>query len=100
MSKGAPAAVPPAPVEQGQRCAICASALSAVAIAEVGLAGEVRPVTGAHRRLAEAARLGFTRAVVPSGVLGAGPVPEGLSVLEVGTVAEAVGRALHDVPVR
>ncbi|QKE83223.1 DNA repair protein RadA [Arthrobacter sp. NEB 688] len=71
-----------------------------VAFGEVGLAGEVRPVTGAHRRLAEAARLGFTRAVVPSGVLGAGPVPEGLSVLEVGTVAEAVGRALHDVPVR
>lgn len=70
-----------------------------VAFGEVGLAGEVRPVTGAHRRLAEAARLGFTRAVVPTGVLGAGPVPGGLTVLEVGTVAEAVGRALHDVPV-
>ena len=48
-----------------------------VAFGEVGLAGEVRPVTGAHRRLAEAARLGFTRAVVPPGVLGAGPVPDG-----------------------
>src|SRR6476469_7238251 len=36
-----------------------------VAFGEVGLAGEVRPVTGAHRRLAEAHRLGFTRAVVP-----------------------------------
>ncbi|MGG5258983.1 DNA repair protein RadA [Phycicoccus avicenniae] len=71
-----------------------------VAFGEVGLAGEVRPVTGAHRRLAEAARLGFTRAVVPQGVLGAGPVPDGISILEVGTVAEAVGRALHDVPVR
>ncbi len=71
-----------------------------VAFGEIGLAGEVRPVTGAHRRLAEAARLGFTRAVVPPGVLGAGPVPEQLRVLEVGTVAEAVGRALHDVAVR
>ena len=70
-----------------------------VAFGEVGLAGEVRPVTGAHRRLAEAARLGFTRAVVPGGVLGAGPVPDALRVIEVGTVAEAVGRALHDVPV-
>ncbi len=71
-----------------------------VAFGEVGLAGEVRPVTGAHRRLAEAARLGFVRAVVPPGVLGAGPVPDGVTVLEVGTVAEAVGRALHEVPTR
>jgi len=69
-----------------------------VAFGEIGLAGEVRPVTGAHRRLAEAGRLGFTRAVVPAGVLGSGPVPDGLEVLEVGTVGEAVGRALHDVP--
>ncbi len=68
-----------------------------VAFGEIGLAGEVRPVTGAHRRLAEAARLGFTRAVVPAGVLGSGPVPDGLHVLEVGTVGEAVGRALHEV---
>ncbi|MBR7742661.1 DNA repair protein RadA [Phycicoccus sp. BSK3Z-2] len=66
-----------------------------VAFGEVGLAGEIRPVTGAHRRLAEAARLGFRRAVVPTGVLGAGPVPDGIDVLEVGTVREAVGRALH-----
>ena len=36
-----------------------------VAIGEVGLAGEVRPVTGARRRLTEAARLGFTTALVP-----------------------------------
>ncbi len=61
-----------------------------IAFGEVGLAGEVRPVTGSHRRLAEAARLGFTTAVVPPGVLGAGPVPEGLRVLEVATVADAV----------
>jgi DNA repair protein RadA/Sms len=36
-----------------------------VAIGEVGLAGEVRPVSGAGRRLAEAARLGFAGALVP-----------------------------------
>jgi DNA repair protein RadA/Sms len=71
-----------------------------VAFGEIGLAGEIRPVTGAHRRLAEAARLGFTRAVVPPGVLGAGPVPDTVQVLEVDTVGEAVGRALHDVPAR
>jgi DNA repair protein RadA/Sms len=36
-----------------------------VAIGEVGLAGELRRVPGLERRLAEAARLGFTEAVVP-----------------------------------
>ena len=37
-----------------------------VAIGEVGLAGELRRVPGIDRRLAEAARLGFTEAVVPA----------------------------------
>ena len=36
-----------------------------VAIGEVGLLGELRPVGGLDRRLREAARLGFTRAIVP-----------------------------------
>jgi DNA repair protein RadA/Sms len=36
-----------------------------VVLGEVGLGGEVRQVAAAPRRLAEAARLGFTRAVVP-----------------------------------
>ncbi|HEY2443969.1 MAG TPA: DNA repair protein RadA [Streptosporangiaceae bacterium] len=37
-----------------------------VAIGEIGLAGEVRRVTGLGRRLAEAQRLGFRRAIVPT----------------------------------
>jgi DNA repair protein RadA/Sms len=37
-----------------------------VAVGEVGLAGELRRVPGTDRRLAEAARLGFTEAVVPA----------------------------------
>lgn len=41
---------------------------STVAIGEVGLGGEVRRVPAIDRRLAEAARLGFTRAIVPRGV--------------------------------
>jgi DNA repair protein RadA/Sms len=36
-----------------------------VAIGEVGLAGELRPVAGLRRRLAEASRLGFQHALVP-----------------------------------
>lgn len=58
-----------------------------VAIGEVGLAGEVRRVTGVQRRLAEAARLGFTHALVPADP---GRVPEGMRVREVPDVGEAL----------
>jgi DNA repair protein RadA/Sms len=47
-----------------------------VAIGEVGLAGEVRRVPGVARRLAEAERMGFRRAVVPAGSGGL-PGPDG-----------------------
>jgi DNA repair protein RadA/Sms len=63
-----------------------------VAIGEVGLAGEVRPVTGVKRRLAEAARLGFKTALVPpdpDGKAYAGN-HSGLSVVEVGDVRGAL----------
>jgi len=36
-----------------------------IVFGEVGLAGEVRPVTGGQVRLKEAAKLGFTQAIVP-----------------------------------
>lgn len=39
-----------------------------VVIGEVGLAGDLRPVSGMDRRLAEAARLGFVTALTPPGV--------------------------------
>lgn len=38
-----------------------------VAVGEVGLGGEIRRVPGTERRLNEAARLGFSRAIVPAG---------------------------------
>jgi DNA repair protein RadA/Sms len=38
-----------------------------IALGELGLSGELRPVPDLQRRLAEAARLGFRRAVVPLG---------------------------------
>lgn len=52
-----------------------------IAVGEVGLAGEVRRVTGVGRRLSEAARMGFTHALVPPG---SGRCPEGIRVHEVG----------------
>ncbi len=61
-----------------------------VAIGEVGLAGEIRPVTGTVRRLAEAARLGFTHAVVPAGSLEPGQAPEGMRVAQAADLGEAV----------
>jgi DNA repair protein RadA/Sms len=59
-----------------------------VAIGEVGLAGELRPVTGISRRLAEAARLGFTHALVPPDP---GPVPSGIDVTEAPDLMTALG---------
>ena len=46
---------------------------SVVAVGEVGLAGEVRRVTGVQRRLAEAERMGFRLAIVPAGSAGQDP---------------------------
>jgi DNA repair protein RadA/Sms len=56
-----------------------------VAIGEVGLAGELRRVPSLSQRLGEAARLGFTRAIVPAGPSnGSGRLPAvpGLEVEE------------------
>ena len=61
-----------------------------VAIGEVGLAGEIRTVSGVGRRLAEAARLGFTRAIVPAGALDGSAPPAGLTVTTAGDLGEAV----------
>jgi DNA repair protein RadA/Sms len=58
-----------------------------VAIGEVGLAGELRPVVGLVPRLAEAARMGLRRAVVPPGLE---RVPDGLDVREAPTLAAAL----------
>jgi DNA repair protein RadA/Sms len=59
-------------------------------LGEVGLAGEVRAVSQPEVRLAEAARLGFTRAVVPAATARHATAPAGLELLGVETVAEAL----------
>jgi len=62
-------------------------------LGEVGLAGEVRAVAQADARLSEAARLGFRRALVPAGnARQAGGAPDGIEVIGVETVAEALDR--------
>jgi DNA repair protein RadA/Sms len=63
-----------------------------VAFGELGLAGEVRTVPEAERRLAEARRAGFTRALVPASLAdrAASVAPAGLAVHGVRTLAEAL----------
>jgi DNA repair protein RadA/Sms len=64
-----------------------------VALGEVGLAGELRPVKDVRRRLTEAARLGFKRALVPAGSLDQGAQKRNgqRSLVPVGPVAFAPG---------
>jgi DNA repair protein RadA/Sms len=86
--------------EPGADLAICMALVSALAgvplaphlavFGEVGLAGEVRQVSQARRRLSEAARLGFSQAIVPAnspdGI-------DGMKLLRVSTVTEALAAA-------
>ena len=61
-----------------------------VAVGEVGLLGELRGVPGVERRLREAARLGFTTAIVPAGDRGDTPANPGLAVHTAATVRDAI----------
>ncbi len=65
-----------------------------VAIGEVGLLGELRPVSGLDRRLREAARLGFTRAIVPRARGRDGGPPPGVELIVVGSLGDALRAAL------
>jgi DNA repair protein RadA/Sms len=70
-----------------------------VAIGEVGLLGELRSVAGIERRLREAARLGFDRAIVPRLARSGPPVSvPGLEIVAVGSLREAVEIAFAAVP--
>ena len=62
-----------------------------VVFGEVGLAGEVRPVQRGQERLREAAKLGFTQALIPHANRPRQPIA-GLEVLAVRRVEEAVVR--------
>lgn len=60
-----------------------------VVFGEVGLAGEVRPVQRGQERIKEAAKLGFTRAVIPRANLSKQAV-KGIEIIAVERVEEAV----------
>lgn len=60
-----------------------------VAVGEVGLAGEVRPASQMDQRLLEAARLGFTAALIPASSAKAA-ARSGLELIPVRTVNQAI----------
>ncbi|MBP7490335.1 MAG: DNA repair protein RadA [Azospira sp.] len=62
-----------------------------VVFGEVGLAGEIRPAPRGQERLKEAAKLGFTRALVPEANKPRQPIP-GLEVVAVSRIEQAVER--------
>lgn len=62
-----------------------------VVFGEVGLAGEIRPVPNGQERLKEAAKHGFTRAIVPAGNLAKRSI-DGLEVIGVHRLDEALAQ--------
>ena len=60
----------------------------------VDLAGEVRRVAGLARRLAEAERMGFRRAVVPGGSAGLEGAGELIEVVPVEDIRQALAAVL------
>jgi DNA repair protein RadA/Sms len=60
-----------------------------IAFGEVGLSGEIRPVPNGTDRLSEAAKHGFTRAIVPKANRPKSPI-EGIEVVAVASLSEAL----------
>ncbi len=61
-----------------------------VAIGEVGLTGEIRAVTNLSQRLAEVARLGFKKCIIPKGGSEKLEIPKELTVYRVRNILEAI----------
>ena len=71
-----------------------------VAIGEVALSGDIRPVGMTPQRVAEAVRLGYRRVLVPPGATERlGRLPDGVRVVELGHVDRAL-QALRDIAAR
>lgn len=58
---------------------------------EVGLTGEVRPVTRSEQRIAEAGKLGFSRIFIPLGTKGIASV-KGIDIVQVARVEEVLAQ--------
>ncbi|TBL69160.1 DNA repair protein RadA [Paenibacillus thalictri] len=65
-----------------------------VVFGEVGLTGEVRGVSRVDQRVREAQKLGFRRVILPESSLKGWTPPQGIEIIGVQTVAEALSAAL------
>ena len=65
-----------------------------VAIGEVGLTGEIRSVSNMNQRLAEVARLGFKKCIIPKNGSDKLEIPEGLTIYRVRNLREAIETAM------
>ncbi|MBI1804416.1 MAG: DNA repair protein RadA [Ignavibacteriae bacterium] len=66
-----------------------------VAVGEIGLAGEVRTVSQIEKRVQEAAKLGFDQIIVPKGNLKGMMRTDGIKVVGVDRIEEAIKAVLH-----
>ncbi len=57
---------------------------------EVGLGGEIRTISQLEKRLVEAAKLGFKKAIVPKSSTRGIKIPEGIEVIGAATISEAL----------
>ena len=64
------------------------------AVGEIGLSGEVRSVSSLNMRLSEIARLGFKRCVIPAHVKDDIKKPDGLELISVKDIREAIKAVL------
>lgn len=69
-----------------------------VAFGEVSLTGEIRSCTSVSRRVAEAARLGFTGAIVPAAAARGLKAPRGFQIQAAANLREAMSLALRRTP--
>ncbi len=66
-----------------------------VLFGEIGLAGEVRSVNNVDKRLMEAQKLGFKKAIIPkSRVKAEGSKAIGINIVQVASIKEAINKAL------
>lgn len=66
-------------------------------VGEVGLTGEVRRVSRIEQRVQEAAKLGFQRAIIPASNISGWDFPEGIQVIGVETVNQALKLAFKEL---
>ncbi|HIM49169.1 MAG TPA: DNA repair protein RadA, partial [Dehalococcoidia bacterium] len=72
----------------------CPLDLEMFSFGEIGLSAEIRPVSQAQRRVNEAGRLGLKKCILPEGCLEGLTVPQGMKVIGVRTLRQAINAVL------